>query len=78
MLIFVLHIDGNDFNFGLLNITFLAGSVNNTFNVTINDDGVFERNEAFNLTLLTIPSPKSISIANGTTTVFIVDNDREY
>ena len=60
------------------NITFPAGSINNTFNITIQDDDISEMNETFNVTLLTIPSSRPINIANGTTTVVIVDNDRKF
>ena len=61
-----------------LNITFPAGSISNTFSITIQDDVLFEMNETFNVTLLIIPSSRPISIANGTTTVVIVDNDRKF
>ena len=60
-----------------LNITFPAGSINNTFSITIQDDVLLEMNETFNVTLLTILSSRPISIVNGTTTVVIVDNDRK-
>ena len=71
-------LDGDDFLYTSQNITFLAGGINTTFHVAINDDDIFEINEIFNLTLLIVPSARSISIVNGTTTVFIVDNDSEY
>ena len=70
-------VDGNDFVIVPRNITFHARSINNTFSITIQDDVLLEMNETFNVTLLTIPSSKPISIANGTTTVVIVDNDRK-
>ena len=59
------------------NITFPAGSISNILNITIQDDVSLEINETFNVTLLTFPSSRPISIANGTTTVVIVDNDRK-
>ena len=72
-----MYIDGSDFFFASQDVIFIAGNVNNTFNVTINDDDIFENNETFNLILLTVTPSRSISIANGTTTVIILDNDRE-
>ena len=71
------YVDGSDFLFASRNITFLAGSVSSMFNVTINDDDMFEINEAFNLILFIIPSQRPISVPNDTTTVFIIDNDRK-
>ena len=70
-------VDGSDLMFVPLNITFPAGSINATFSITIQDDVFLEMNETFNVTLLTFPSSRPISIANGTTTVVIVDNDRK-
>ena len=72
-----MYIDGSDFFFASQDVIFIAGNVNNTFNVTINDDDIFENNETFNLILLTVTPSRSISIANGTTTVIILDDDRE-
>ena len=68
-------LDGSDLIFVPLNITFPAGSTNNTFSITIQDDVLLEMNETFNVTLLTFPSSRPISIADGTTTVVIVDDD---
>ena len=74
---FVHYVDGSDFVFVPHNITFPSESIDNTFSITIQDDDLLEMNETFNVTLLTIPSSRPISIANGTTTVVIVDNDRK-
>ena len=71
-------VDGTDFIFVPHNITFPAGSISNAFSISIQDDVLFELSETFNATLLTYPSSRPISIANGTTTVVIVDNDRKY
>ena len=71
-------VDGIDLLFVPHNITFPAGTVNNIFSITIQDDILFEINETFDVTLLTFPSSRPISITNGTTTVIIVDNDRKY
>ena len=73
-----LCVDGSDLIFVPHNITFPAGSIDNTFSITIQDDVLLEMNETFNVTLLTFPSSRPIGIANGTTTVVIVDNDRKY
>ena len=75
--IIYIHIDGSDFLFMRRSIIFLAGSITSIFNVTINDNAIFEINETFNLVLLSVSPPRSISIVNGTTTVVIVDNDSE-
>ena len=74
----LVYVDGSDFIFVPRNITFPAGSISNTFSITIQDDVLLEINETFNVTLLTIPSSRPINIANGTTTLVIVDDDRKY
>ena len=71
------YVDGDDFFFTSLNITFLAGSINSTFNITINDDDIFEINETFNVNLFIVSPLRSTITANGTTTVQIVDDDCE-
>ena len=68
--------DGTDFIFVPLNITFLAGSTANVFNVTIKDDDLFEIDETFDLNM-TLSSSTPLSTANRTTTVVIMDNDRK-
>ena len=74
---FFVCVDGSDFVFVPHNITFPSGSIINTFSIIIQDDILFEMNETFNVTLLTFPSSRLVSIANGTITVVIVDNDRK-
>ena len=71
-------VDGSDFVFEPHNITFPAGSITSTFSITIQDDVLFEMSETFNVTLLTFSSSSPISIADGTTTVVIVDDDRKF
>lgn len=72
-----MYLDGDDLIYVTQNVTFLAGSINTMFNVTINNDDIFETNETFNLVLFIVPSQRSINITNDTTTVVIVDNDRK-
>ena len=72
-----IHVDGSDFIFVPHNITFPAGSINNTFSITIQDDNLLELNEVFYVTIRIFQSSRPISIANGTATVVIVDNDRK-
>ena len=72
-----IHVDGSDFIFVPHNVTFPAGSINNTFSITIQNDNLLEINETFNVTILIFQSSRPISIANGTATVVIVDNDRK-
>ena len=71
-------VDGSDFVFVPHNITFPAGSSTSTFSITIQDDILFEMSEVFNVTLLTFPSSRSISIVDGITMIVIEDNDRKF
>ena len=71
-------VDGSDFTFVPHNITFPARSINSTLSVTIQDDNLLEMNETFNITILIFESSRPISIANGTATIVIVDNDCKY
>ena len=70
-------IDGTDFVFVPLNITFLAGNITNTFSITIRDDDLFEIDETFDLNI-TLSSSTPLSIPNRTTTIMIMDNDRKW
>ena len=71
------YIDGNDFIFDPLNLTFMAGNINSVFSITINDDNLFEINETFDLNI-TYPSSTPLSVGNRTATIEILDNDRKH
>ena len=60
---------------GPYSVTFLAGVTSVPFNISINDDNVFEENENFTLTINS-SLPTGVMIGNpGQATVTIVDND---
>ena len=73
----IIRIDGSDFVFDPLNLTFMAGNIDSAFSITINDDNLFEINETFDLNI-TFPSSLPLSVANRTTTIQILDNDRKH
>ena len=56
-------------------VTFPAGVMSVPFNITINDDNIFEENENFTLTINS-SLPTGVMVGNpGQATVTIVDND---
>ena len=64
-----------DYNSGAFTVVFNAGVTRVPFNVSINEDNVLEGNETFNLNIDSSSLPSKVTIANGQTTVTIVDND---
>ena len=66
-----------DYTSGPYSVTFPAGVTSVPFNVTINNDNVFEDNENFTLTINS-SLPTGVMAGNpGQATVTIVDNDRK-
>ena len=66
-----------DYDFGLYNITFLAGETRATFNVTVIDDNIFEDNEKFILNIKPLSNIVTVGEPSRAT-VTIVDNDGKY
>lgn len=68
-----------DFYFGSQIIDFDAGMTMVQFNISINDDNIFEGNETFDLSINSSTLPNKVIVGNpGQTTVTIVDNDGKY
>ena len=66
-----------DYTSGPYTVTFSAGMLNISFNISINDDNIFEENEKFTLTIYQ-SLPTGVMVGNpDQTTVIIVDNDRK-
>ena len=65
---------GDDYDSGPYNITFTAGTANNSFTITISDDNAFEDNESFVVTITSLPSIITVGSPHQTT-VTIVDDD---
>ena len=64
-----------DYTSGPYSVTFPAGVTSVPFNITINNDNVFEDNENFTLTINS-SLPTGVMAGNpGQATVTIVDND---
>ena len=64
-----------DYTSGPYSVTFPAGVINVPFNISINDDNIFEENENFTLTINS-SLPTGVMVGNpGQATVTIVDND---
>ena len=65
-----------DYISGPYTVTFTAGTIHASFNVSITDDNVFERNENFLLTIHPSSLPSNVTVGDpGQVTVTIVDND---
>ena len=68
-----------DYDSRQYNITIPAGSVNVSFDIPITDDGVFEHNEDFNVTIDKSSSLSGVIIGNPDTAVVnIFDNDSKW
>ena len=67
---------GNDYNSGPYYVTFPAGEVNVSFNITIIiNDVVLEDNETFNLTIKEVSLPENVTLGKiDITQVTIVNN----
>ena len=67
-----------DYGSGEYNITIPAGSNNASFDIPIIDDGIFEQNEDFYLTIDQLSSLSGVIIGNPHRVVVnIFDNDRK-
>ena len=66
--------DGSDYHSGPYLVTFSPGQTIVPFNVSINDDEIFEGNETFNLSINAI-SPSGVISGNITTVIIIVDDE---
>jgi len=68
---------GVDYRSGPYSVVLSAGTQSVSFNISVFDDNILEYNETFNIAI-TIDDPTlSDRISTDTTTVIIVDNDRE-
>ena len=66
-----------DYTSGPYSVTFPAGVTSTPFNISMNDDNIFEENENFTLTINS-SLPTGVMVGNsGQATVIIVDNDRK-
>ena len=69
---------GVDYDSGPYTVTFPAGQTSVSFNVSINDDRIFETNESLSLAIIQPSLPTGVSRRNpGQITVIILDNDGE-
>ena len=67
---------GVDYNSGPYTVQFDAGVMRASFNVSINNDIIFEGNETFYLDINLPSLPRSVTVSDpGQTTVVIVDDD---
>ena len=67
-----------DYGSGPYTVTFPAGETSASFDIPINDDGIYEGNEDFMLTIDPSSLPTGGTVGNpGQATVTIVDDDRK-
>ena len=68
-----------DYQSGPYEVTFIAGTTEASFNVSLTDDFIFERNEKFMITIDPSSLPSNVTVGDpDQVTVTIVDNDGEY
>ena len=66
-----------DYISGPYSVTFPAGVTNVPFNISINDDNIFEENENFTLTINS-SLPTGVMVGNpGQVRATVMDNDRK-
>ena len=68
---------GIDYNSGPYNVTFPIGSVVVLFDILINNDNVFEKNERFSVHINSITNGHIVGVPE-TARVTIMDNDSKY
>ena len=65
-----------DYALGPYTVTFTAGTIQASVNVTLIDDNVFESSENFVLTIHPSSLPSNVTVGDpGQVTVTVVDND---
>ena len=66
-----------DYDSGPYNVTFIAGEISVTLNISINDDRILESDETFDVTINTALLPINVDVVNNVrdVTVTIVDDD---
>ena len=68
-----------DFASGTYEVTFTAGTTEASFNVSLTDDNIFERNEKFMITVDPSSLPNNVTVGDpDQVIVTIVDNDGKY
>ena len=73
------HILGDvDYNSGPYNVTFPIGSTNASFDITIINDGVFEFDEIFNISITSITNDRIVGSTPAVATVTIIDTTSKY
>ena len=73
------HILGDfDYNSGPYNVIFPIGSTNATFDITIINDGVFEFDEIFNISITSITNDHIVGSTPAVATVTIIDTTSKY
>ena len=65
-----------DYGSGPYEVTFTAGTTEASFNVSLSDDNIFERNKKFMITIDPSSLPSNVTVGDpDQVTVTIVDND---
>ena len=65
-----------DYGLGPYEVTFTAGTTEASFNVSLTDDNIFERNVKFMITIDPSSLPNNVTVGDpGEATITIVDND---
>ena len=65
-----------DYGSGTYQVTFTAGTTEASFNVSLTDDNIFERNENFIIIIDPSSPPSNVTVGDPSrVTVIIVDND---
>ena len=76
MFMYMFSTGGVDYNSGPYDVTFPAGETNATFDVTLVNDNLLERNENFTLTINVNSLPRRVATNTiAQTTVTIIDDD---
>ena len=72
-------VGGVDYDSGPIDVTFSAGEMTVSFNISTFRDNILELNETYNLVVAIDPLiNSSVNITTDTTTVTIIDDDRKW
>ena len=67
---------GVDYNSGPYNVTFPPGSTTVSFDIVINDDGIFENYEVFNISIISITNGHIVDTPTVATVTIIDTNSK--
>jgi len=66
---------GGDYTAGPYNVTFPAGQINVSLDITINNDNILEGNETFTIEIDSPSLPTGVTVGGTSQATVVIDND---